>query len=421
MSIRNPKIKSKQPSQDSSVAINAKLQDAYDNFLSEFQIQARESIHKLVQELFEEEVQSLAGERYNRGRNLRAGVFRAGSDPGSVKVSGQRMAVRKPRLKQDGKEVTLQTYSLLQDWDLLTPRIIEHMVHGVSTRSYEELLDEIAQGLKLSKSAVSRAFNRGSKQALELLQSRSLVDKRFAVIMIDGIHFGSRNVIVAVGVTTSGYKMVLGIKEGNTESAIVCVDLLQDLVQRGLSAEKQFLFVIDGGKGIRSAITTIYGESALVQRCMIHKGRNIKEYLPECEYPEFARKFRKIQLMDHYSNAKDELRTLHEWLKRINSSAAASLQEAGEELITVQRIGAHPILRRSINNTNIIESIFSTVRHRTQRVKNWTDAPDKVQRWTAVCLLHAEKSFPRMRGYFDCNEFVKRVEKIRLPNQEAVA
>jgi transposase-like protein len=383
--------------------------------------QARESVKKLVYALFEQEIEQLAGPSHRRGRDKFTDVFRAGSDPGSVLVAGQRMSVKKPRIKRSGKDVQLKSYLKLQDWDLLTPRIMEYMVRGVSTRDYGELINEIAGGLGISKSAVSRAFIRGSQQALERLETRDLKEHSWVAIFIDGIHFASRNVIVAVGLDTSGCKFVMGLKEGNTESAAICTDLLQDLIHRGLNTNTPFLFVVDGGKGLRRAISDVFGDNFPVQRCWIHKARNIEEYIPKHEYKEFRRRFKMLRSLERYSDAIQELNSLRHWLGRVNSTAAASLDEAGLELLTAIRIGSGPILRATIMTTNIIENIFSHVRYRTHRIKNWLDSPDKIIRWTAVCLLHAEKTTNRIHGYFECNEFKARLENLGLQQTLKVA
>jgi putative transposase len=388
-----------------------------DNAVQKMEIQAREVIRRLVHEIFEEEVQALAGVRYQRGRKTE--ILRAGSDPGSVKASGQRLAVRKPRLKQAGQEVQLESYRRLQNWDVLTPRIIEYMLRGVSTRDYDPLLEEISGGLGLSKSSVSRAFIRGSRQALEDLQTRSLTERTWTAILIDGIHFAGRNVTVAVGITAIGEKVVLGLREGNTESAAVCIDLLQNLIERGLSADRPVLFVIDGGKGLRRAIRDVFGESALVQRCWIHKARNIEEYIPERALDEFRRRFKRVRTMERYSDAQQELATLRQWLYRVAPSAAQSLDEAGEELLSAQRLGAGRVLRRALTSTNTIENIFSQVRYRCLRVKKWNS--EQIQRWVATSLIYAEKRCNRISGYFDCEAFAAKLEKQGLRNTTKAA
>jgi putative transposase len=376
--------------------------------------QARESVRCMVQSLFQEEVEALAGQANRRGRSAESGIFRSGSDPGSVKFAGQRLRVTKPRLKRAGKEVPLQSYRKLRDWDALTPRILEHMVRGVSTRDYDALLEEISGGLGLSKSSVSRAFIQGSKQALEKLRTRDLKGHCWVAVHIDGIHFASRNVTVALGIDGSGMKVVLGMKEGNTESATVCTDLLQDLIDRGLDPHQRFLFVIDGGKGIRRAIRNVFGEDWPVQRCRIHKARNIEEYLPERAHPEFRRRWNRIRAMERYSDAQHELAQLRQWLHRASPSAADSLDEAGEELLTALRLGAKQIIRRALTSTNIIESVFSQIRHRSFRVKNWRVSGDQIQRWMAVLLLDAEKRCNRIHGYFDCPAFADRLQTLAL-------
>lgn len=390
------------------------------DFLTAFESQARESVRRLVQALFEEELKSLAGQSHRRGRGAE-GVYRAGSDPGSIRAAGQRLRVRKPRLKQANREIPLQSYQALKNKDLLQPRIMAHMIAGVSTRDYDELLEEISDGLGLSKSSVSRAFVQGSKQALEELKTRDLSKQTWCAIQIDAIYFAGRSIIVALGIDGIGEKVVLGLVEGNTESSTVCSDLLQSLVARGVRADLPFLFVIDGGKGLRKAIRDVFGANFPVQRCVIHKARNIEAYIPERAYLEFRMRWKKMRSMERYADASQELNNLKQWLFRINADAAASLEEAGEELLTVHRIGADRILRRALTSTNLIETLFSRVRATTQRIKNWRCSGDQIQRWVAVALLHTEKNSNRIHGYFECNSFVAKLHKNCLQEELTAA
>ena len=393
------------------------LHAVMNGFVESFESQLREAARRLVYGIFEEEVQALAGDLYGRGRDPKSGIYRAGSDPGTVLAAGQRLAVRKPRLKADGTEVPLNSYKAMKSMALLTPKIMSCMVRGVSTRDYGELLDEVAGGLGLSKSTVSRAFIKGSKQCLEQLQSRKFNDRVFCAVMVDAIHFAGRSVIVAVGIDGTGSKVMLGLREGNTESATVCKDLLQNLIDRGLPQDpsKPFLFVIDGGKGLRRAIKDVFGEEFPVQRCWIHKARNIRDYLPEQAHWDFQRRWAYLRKLENYNDAKAEVAKLRAWLYRSTPSAAASLDEAGDELLTAVRMKATgPFLRRTLTTTNLIEGIFSHVRYRSFRVKNWRSAGDQIQRWVATSLLHAEKRCNRIMGYQGCTELVERLHSMHL-------
>src|SRR4051812_49266955 len=218
-----------------------------------FQEQARESLLKLAESLLEQEACQKAGPRYEHLKSPTR-IHRAGSDPGTVRIGHQRVLIRKQRLKQGRREIPLESYQALRRGDLLTARVLDCMVRGLSTRNYDELLEEIAGGLGLSKSSVSRAFVSASREALEQLQSRDLGREIWGAIHIDAIHFAGRSLVVALGINGQGCKKVLGMKEGSTEGAQVCIDLLQSLIDRGLRTDLPFFFVLDGGKGLRKAV-----------------------------------------------------------------------------------------------------------------------------------------------------------------------
>ena len=246
----------------------------------------RSSIINMIYNLFEEELLALCGKRHVRGRDKRH--YRAGSDRGSVLAQGQRLQIRKPRVKgMGGSDIKLKSYSSLQSYDIICDKVLNYAMRGVSSRNYSELLDDIVGGTGLSKSTVSRAFNKSSRKSLESLNGRDLSKNKFSAIMIDGVIFGSRTVVVALGITVEGKKLVLGLREGHTENWDVCKDLLESLIARGLCEDKPYLFVIDGSRSLRKAIDRVFGKRAAVQRCIHHKERNVLNYLPQ-ERPEFG-------------------------------------------------------------------------------------------------------------------------------------
>lgn len=379
----------------------------------------REAALALMHGLFLEEVELLCGAPFSR--KAEGGHYRGGSDPGSVILQGQRIRVKKARVKQAGKEVELKSYAALQGFDLLQERVLRHMMSGVSTRQYDGLLEEVAGGLGLKKSSVSKAFIRGSKQALDAINGRELSGQEWAVIMIDGIEFAGECVIVALGITIKGKKLILGLKRGNTENAEVCKDLLQELIERGLKSDRPLLFVLDGSKALQKAVRKVFGQGAPIQRCIRHKERNVLSYLSQKDHPEFRRRWKLIHGMTHYSAAKEELERLAEWLLRRNLEAAASLREAEGETLTVIALGASGKLRKTLLSTNPIESAFSRVRARTQRVRHWRTKGDQIQRWAGTCLLEAEKGFRAIRGARDLPALSEEIRKRRLTAQQQAA
>jgi transposase-like protein len=284
------------------------------------------------------------------------------------------------------------------------------MIHGLSTRDYDELLDEISGGLGLSKSTVSRAFIEGSRQALEHLQTRDLSQECWAAVMVDAIYFGKKSLVVAIGINMIGRKWILGMQEGNSESAQICIDLFQSLIARGLKIDQPFLFVLDGGKGLRKAVRDVFGERFPVQRCLVHKLRNLEEYVPKRLHVELRRRWARIRRSERYSDAKGELQNLRSWLALHSSEATASLDEAGEELLTCFRFGASRVLRRSFMTTNIIESFFGRVRGITVRIKNWSHPkspkPDQIKRWSAIALLNVERKSCVIAGHAELAQFM---------------
>ena len=362
----------------------------------------RSMVINMVHDFFEDELLSLCGKRHGRDRDTR--YYRAGSDLGSVLAQGQRLQVRKPRVKEKGgSDIKLRSYSVLQKYDILCDKVLSHAMRGVSCRNYNELLDDIVGGTGLSKSTVSRVFNKSSRKFLESLNGRDLSKDKFSSIMIDGVVFGSRTVVVALGITVEGKKLVLGLREGHTENWEVCKDLLESLIARGLRSDKPYLFVIDGSRSLRTAINRVFGKRAVVQRCIHHKERNVLSYLPQERHLEFKRRWKMLHGFNDYDSAQREYNKLLSWLSRINYAALASLKEAKEETLTVIKLKVSPLLRRTLSSTNPIESAFSIVRDKVSRVKNWRSSPDQVMRWAAASLVEAEKKFRAIKGYKDLN------------------
>ena len=362
--------------------------------LKVYQEQAREIISgrmrsamlDLAYQLFEEELGQLCGPRYSRNE-----YHRAGSDPGSIYMNGQRVPVKKPRVKKDGKDMEVQTYSALRNYDLLSQRIEAHVLRGVSTRDYEPLLDEISGGTGLKKSTVSKAFVKASRQALDELNSRDLSSLNILALMVDGVNFGDRTVIVALGIDINGKKHILGLREGSTENWELCTDLFANLISRGLVTGEKYLFIIDGSKALRKAINKTFGLGAIVQRCVRHKERNIKQYLPKEYHIEFSRRWKKLHGYTDYSMSLREYDALVDWLSRLNHAALESLEEANKETLTALRFRVPPLLKKTLLSTNPIESVFSYTEYRTNRVKNWKSFTRSGREMGCYCTFRCRK------------------------------
>ena len=330
-------------------------------------------------------------------------VRRHGSQPGVVCLSTQKVRVRKPRLRKKGggqqAEVPIPAYEAMQSDVALREKLSSILLRGVSTRSYEDVVPEMAETCGVSKSSVSREFIEASAEQLQALAERRFDALDLLVIYIDGVQFGGHHVIGAVGVDTDGRKHVLGLAEGATENAVVVKGLLESLVERGVRPDRPRLFVIDGSKALRAAIDAVFGSSNPVQRCRNHKVENVTGHLPQ-----ELRDQVKTVMKAAYRLAADEgiarLKQQASWLEREYPSAAASLLEGLEETFTVNRLSLSVSLRRCLATTNIVESPTSGVRLRTRRVTNWQNG-EMVLRWAAAALLETEKSFRKIMGYKD--------------------
>jgi putative transposase len=381
----------------------------------------------VLSEMLEEEVDDVVGPKgkWNRERT----AVRHGHEDGEVTLGGRRVEVRRPRVRSaDGEsEVQLATYEHFADRDPLRRVVLERMLAGVSTRRYRRTQEPVGEEVEVkarstSKSAVSRTFVERTRHALRELMSRQLADLRLAVMMIDGLELKERMMIVALGITTEGKKIPLGLWEGSTENATVATALLSDLVERGLDPEQGMLFVIDGSKALRKAIRTVFGEVP-VQRCVRHKERNVIRHLAERDRPPVLARMRRAWADTDYERAREQLTRLADELEHTHPGAAASLREGLEETLTVIRLQIKGKLKRTLESTNPCESMIDCVRTTQRNVKRWTSG-EMGLRWTAAGMLEAEKQFRKVVGYTQLPQLAVAIER-RLhltqltPTQEA--
>ncbi len=368
----------------------------------------------VLSELLEEEVDDVVGPKGKHDPDRTA--VRHGHEDGEVTLGARRVSVRRPRARSaDGREeVALETYAHFADRDPLTRVVLEQMLAGVSTRRFSRTREPVGQDVvdaerSASKSAASRAFVGRTREQLAALMARRLDDVRLAAMMIDGIDLKGRTNVVALGITTDGVKIPLGLWEGSTENATVATALLSDLVERGLDAEQGVLFVIDGAKALRKAIRDVFGVAAPVQRCVRHKERNVLEHLPERDRPTVRRRLRAAWKLDDHVAARERLRVLAGELDRTHPGAAGSLREGLEETLTVTRLGVRGALRKTLQSTNPCESMIECVRRTSRNVKRWQSG-DMALRWTAAGMLEAEQQFRKIIGYRDLAKLALAVE-----------
>jgi putative transposase len=369
----------------------------------------------VLHELMAEEVDEVVGPR-GRHNGERSAV-RHGREGGEVTLGGRRVAVERPRVRTaDGSaEVGLASYAHFADRDPLTAVVLERMLAGVSTRRYPRTQEPVGEAVEAgarstSKSAVSREFVARTRETLGELMGRRLDDVRLAVLMIDGIDLKGRTNVVALGITSDGVKIPLGLWEGSTENATVATALLSDLVDRGLDTEQGVLCVLDGAKALRKAVRDVLGVHTPVHRCVRHKERNVLDHLPERDRPAVKRRLRRAWASDDHARALDELNALAQELDRTHPGAAGSLREGMAETLTLTRLGIRGSLKRTLESTNPCESMIECVRRSSRNVKRWQSG-DMALRWTAAGMLAAERQFRRIIGYRDLAKLAVAVER----------
>ncbi len=353
----------------------------------------------LARQLVEDEVHELVGSPWSRkedGSPLRRG----GRTRSRILVGGEPVILERTRVRDHvlGREHRLKTFEALASRDALDEDVRALLVRGVSTRNYDGALTSISDGLGLQKSAVSQAFARASKKDLDDLNGRSLADSTYVAIFIDGVHFAETVCVVALGVRTDGSKQVLGLREGASENSEVVSDLLSSLVERGLTLPGCGLFVLDGSKALYKAVRDTFGRRAVIQRCQVHKLRNVLSYLPPRWHAETRRRLKAAWNLTSHKDALKELQRVVGWLQGISDAAANSLREGLHETLTVHRLGVTGALRRTMQSTNPIESAFDAVKTNARRVKRWRNG-SMIMRWAGTGLVKVEARFRRVRGH----------------------
>ena len=356
----------------------------------------REAGLALMRLVMEEEVRHLAGERHQQHAERRA--HRWGQEDGYCVIDGQKVPIQRTRLRtKDKREQRLGSYELFQRSGPLEQGVWDKMMRGLSTRNYGAVVKEFSTAYGIEKSAVSENFIEASREKVKQLLERPLGELRLCAVLIDGTAFKDRQIIVALGLGCDGRKTVLGLREGATENATVVGALLSDLLERGLDFSTPRLYVLDGGKALHTAVRRHAGESAFIQRCQVHKKRNVVDHLPEEHKTDVRRKLQNAYSMADYQDAKRALERLHHELMHLNPSAARS-EEGLEETLTVHKLRVPDQLRRTLSCTNVIESAFSIVETVCRNVKRWREG-DQIERWVGSGLLVAEQQFRKVIGF----------------------
>jgi putative transposase len=315
-----------------------------------------------------------------------------------VFIGDQKVRVEHPRLRGPDGAFQLRTYSQLRRPGGFSEELLQKAVRGLSARKYQETVIETASSFGISPSSVSRHLVEATAAQLKAFRERDLSSFTPFAIFLDTIHRGGAAFLVALGIDIEGNKMPLGFWEGASENHELCKELLAELESRGLVLRRRVLYVTDGGKGIIKALKERFGKKLLHQRCIIHKKRNLERHLAKRYRKEAAARFDTALSQENYDDARNMLKDLEKWLRAINNSAAESLLEAFDELLTLHRLKVPAPLRKTLHTTNGIESMFSTVRDAEGNIKRYRDSK-MAQRWLAASMMHAERQFRRARGH----------------------
>lgn len=373
---------------------------------------------RVMELLMEEEVRGRVGERSQPRPDRTAN--RWGKERGFCVVMGQKVPIERPRVRTtDDQEVRLGSYEMFHRGEPLTETVWEKLMLGLSTRKYGQAVREFAEAYGLEKSAISEHFIEASREKLQAMMERRLEKMRLCALLIDATPFAGQQMVAALGISQDGRKTILGLRQGATENATVVSELLGDLMNRGLDFSETRLYVLDGGKALHAAVKKHGGEAALIQRCQIHKRRNVLDHLSEGQRPVVARKLNAAYALEDYAAAKQALDTLHRELMEMNPSAARSLGEGLEETLTVHRLHVPPQLRKSLASTNVIESAFSIVERVCANVKRWHGG-DQRERWVGSGLLLAEKQFRRVQGHKQIPVLLRELEALAPSKAEVV-
>lgn len=366
----------------------------------------------MINELLEEEVTQKAGARYKREKPYDGRYSRWGFNPGSVRIGDQKLRIEVPRIydNDQDKNTMLHRYEDLKQLPEPTEQLINGILLGLSMRDYSKVIDHLGEGFGMSKSSISRSFIERTEEKLKEFETRSLDHLQIIALFIDGKYLSKEQIIICMGVTLQGEKMPLGFVQAATENAEPIKDMLENLKERGLVWEEGLLCVIDGSKGIRKAIEESFGHKAVIQRCQWHKQENILKYIPEKEQPVVKRKYQQSVSKESYKEARESLKDLKRDLEAINLSAARSLEEGLEDILTLHRLGLNEDFSRSFATTNCIENLNSQIGKYLNKVKYWKNSKERY-RWIAAALLEIEMKMRKVNNFRNLDNMQKTIKE----------
>lgn len=373
----------------------------------------RDQVRKALMEVVQQEVSSLCGPRHHPGEDARA--YRSGTVRSPVYVEDRREMLRRPRVRCEddsgNREVRLRSWQLAQDPKQWEEASMRALLNGVSTRKVGKLRGQSQRGE--SSSNLSRLWQKKAQQFVDEFRLRDLSGQDIAVLMLDAVVL-SREVVVTVGlgIDSCGIKHILGYRVGSSENEEVCHDLLSDLVGRGLqvASGRRLLAVLDGSKALKKALLRVFPD-ALIQRCLVHKERNLKGYLSKRHWRGVSDCFNSLRKAQGSEEAKAAMERLIRFLSDKNAQARDSLQEAGAELLSFFELDVPNTLNIPLLSTNAIENVFRNLRRHLGRVSRWRSSTHQADLWVASGLAMAEEGFRKIRGYREMPELIKSLEK----------
>jgi len=363
------------------------------------------------------EREELAGPDY---RPYSSKIRKWASQPGSVFIGDRKMKVEHPRLRGPSGEMVLKSYEKLKDPSGFSEQLLDQVLRGLAGRRYSETLVQASKAFGVSASSVSRHIVQATAKKLKEFRERSLKDFEPFAIFLDTIHRGGEAFLVGLGIDLEGTKRVLGFWQGATENHEIGRELLSELEGRGLVISRRVIFVTDGGKGVIKALRERVGSGLIHQRCTIHKDRNIQRHLAKRWRKEAHRRFRTALEQNSYADAKKMLEEFKKWLQGLNESAAQSLEEALEEILTLHRLKVPALLAKTLHSTNPIESIFATVRECEGHIKRYRGS-GMSQRWLGTVLFHAEQGFRTIKGNQEIPAVIAAIEVEQAEKRNAKA
>jgi len=407
--------------QTTTVEIPLPLLGAFSNIERSFFDLCIDAGQQVLAAMMEQDREDLCGPCWKRDPDRKAG--RAGTTPSEVTLGGRRIGMKRPRVRsQEGTELVLPSFAFAACRDPLDRHALEAVACGISSRKYARSLDTLPEQIderSVSKSSVSRRYVAMTTKQMRTWLTTPLGDRSFPIIMIDGIVLADHTVLIALGIDIEGKKQVLGVREGDTENSRVAKALLRDLVARGLDPERARLFVIDGAKALRSAIRKVFGDLGVVQRCQLHKQRNILGHLPDGMQASVKSILQEAWSLRDAKLARARLERLASSLEADHPGAAASVREGLDETLTLQGLGIEGTLYRKLRSTNMIENLNSGIAAYSKNVKRWQGG-SMVLRWVSAAIVEAEKKFRRVQGWRDIEKLVRALNVIEA-KEEATA